>query len=95
VTTAVSLLDGEEGWALQMGFWHYAVQGNIGETAALIAEGHADLVSQGSPWDRTAADLAHETISRDGEPYRRVRDVAALPWVMEHAIRKHIPWPGL
>jgi hypothetical protein len=89
------LLGGLDGWRMQMGVWHYAVQGDIGETSALIAEGNSALLILGEPWDRTAADLEHHLVSYEGRPYERVKDSTALPWVTEHILRGHAAWTGL
>lgn len=92
--SGADLLDGLEGWTLQMGVWNYAVQGEITERSALLAEGHAHLLG-GLAWDRTAKDLDGQQVAYAGEPYRRVKDHAALPWVTEHCIRGHAEWPRL
>jgi len=83
----------EVGFSLQLKIWGYACSGEILETAALIAEGHAELVSGGA-WDRPPGP-ARALISRGGEPYRPVKDIAALPWAAVHCMRGHEDWPGL
>ena len=87
------LLEDESGFATQMAIWGYAVTGDLGDAAVLIAEGHAGLAH--GAWDRTAAGLDGQMVSHGDEPYRRVRDWAALPWVTEHLIRTEGEWPGL
>src|SRR4051794_18141830 len=93
--TAVSLLEGLTGWSMQMGVWQYAVQGDIAETSALIAEGHPELLTCGEAWDRTEKDLRGHLVAYGDAPYQRVKDAAALPWVTEHILRGHAPWTGL
>lgn len=93
MSTAVTVLEGEAGHALQLAIWGYAIQGDITDPSALAAEGHAEA-SGCRLWDRRAADLAGEMVSHGG-PYRRVKDFAALPWLTEHVLRGHAEWPGL
>lgn len=89
-----SLLDDEEGVALQFAIWRYAVTGDAGETVALLAEGKDGYVVM-PMWDRTARDLASSFVAYGDEAYHRVRDRAALPWVTEHLIRGHEPYSPL
>jgi hypothetical protein len=77
-----------------MALWGYAVQGDILDASALLAEGHTEAGGRRS-WDRTAADLTGEMVSHGDGAYRRVKDFAALPWVTEHVMRGHAEWPGL
>lgn len=102
----MTVVDDEVGVRAQFAVWGYAVTGDMCETAALIAEGHPELV-RGGGWDRTAADLAGDMIAHGDGPFRRVKDWAALPWVgeqlvrrqMDHGGRVHVAddweWPGL
>ena len=89
------LLQGAEGWDLQVAIWGYAVQGDLGDISALVSEGHSEVYLRGAPWDSTARDLATQVVAYGDQPYRRVADHAALPWLTEHALRGHIPWSGL
>lgn len=92
--TTNSLLDGLEGCTLQLRIWGYAVQGDVGDVSVLVSEGYAHLTPRPA-WDGTARDLDTQQVGYADEPYRRVKDHAALPWVMEHALRGHVEWPGL
>ena len=92
MSAGVDLLEGEAGFRRQLALWGYVVQGDICETAAITAE---QLHRDERLWDRTAADLAGWVISHADEPYRRVKDWAALPWMTEHVLRQHLEWPGL
>jgi hypothetical protein len=38
---------------------------------------------------------AAKMVAHGDEPYRQVKDFAALPWAAEHVIRGHEAWPGL
>ena len=88
-------LDDAAGVRSQLVLWGYALTGNMLETAALVAESHAELVRGAGAWDRSAADLSGQMVGHGSEPMRRVKDFAALPWAAEHAIRGHVEWPGL
>jgi hypothetical protein len=89
----MDVLNDAAGVKLQFSIWGYAMTGDLIETAALVAEGRAELVH--GAWDRTARDLATEMIAHGDEPYRRVKDWAACPWIGEHMLRGHGEWPGL
>jgi hypothetical protein len=80
---------------LQFGIWGYALDGDVLEFSACVAESRDHVVSRKPAWDRTSDDIAGEWISRATSGYRRVKDWAALPWVSEHAMRGHVEWPGL
>ena len=77
-------LDDEAGVRIQFSVWGYALTGDMLETSALVCEGHPELVRGAGAWDRSAA-----------EPFRQVKEFAALPWAVEHSIRGHAEWPGL
>jgi hypothetical protein len=87
-----ALLDAAPGVRIQFALWGYAMTGDICETAARIAEGQ---LPDEHHWDRSAADLSGEMVAHGDEPYRQVKDFAALPWAAEHVIRGHEAWPGL
>ncbi len=89
----LSAFDDQAGIRAQFATWGYALTGNICETAAMIAEGEAELV-RGGAWDRSPG-LARALIAHGDEPYRPVKDFAALPWATEHILRGHADWPGL
>ncbi len=79
----------------QFTLWGYAITGDITERSAIIAEAkNVEGIYPGA-WDSTAACLEGRMIGRYPEPYRRVKDWAALPWVGEHMLRDHLPWAGL
>ena len=87
-----AVLDDEAGVRAQFLLWGYAMTGDICETGALASERqHHD----GRLRDKTAADLRGSLVGYPGQPYRRVRDHAALPWLTEHVLRGHEEWPGL
>lgn len=93
--SVVDELNTVEGVTLQLRIWSYALTGDMLEVGACVAEAR-DIPVSGIPvWDRTARALAREFIGAADEPYRRVKDWAALPWVSEHIMRGHEPWPGL
>lgn len=95
-TVSDSPLEGISGFHAQLAIWGYALQGDgILETAALIAEGHPELVCGGRAWDRRSAGVSRALIAHGDEPYRPVKDWALLPWVAEHSLRGHMEWPGL
>ncbi len=75
MSATVSVLDGLDGFRAQVLIWGYAIQGQVCETAAMAAENqhHDERL-----WDGTARSLADRMIARADEPYRRVRDWAAL-----------------
>jgi hypothetical protein len=81
----------------QIRIWGYVVDGQPGGYLTQVAEGRPGdrWVAFGALWDDTAADLEGRMIAHGDEPYRRVKDFAALPWVAEHCIRGHADWPGL
>lgn len=79
---------------VQHAIWGYAIQGDVREFSAAVAEVEG-AVAIDPAWDRTAHDLAFEFVSRDDGRLRRVKDWAALPYVTEHLMRGHAPWPGL
>ena len=85
-------LSSRDGVRAQFALWGYAITGDICEAAALVAENqhHDERL-----WDRTAARLAGQLAGHGDEPYRRVKDWAALPWMTEHVLRGHEDWPGL
>jgi hypothetical protein len=79
----------------QIAVWGYALSGP-NEVSAIHAEAPGeDFGTLSYAWDRTSGDLASQLVSHGEEPYRRVRDWAALPWAVEHVIRGHEDWPGL
>jgi len=82
-----------DGVRTQFLIWGYALTGDITETAAIIAEGESDLV-RGGAWDRSPG-LARALIAHGADPYRPVKDWAALPWMTEHIMRGHESFPGL
>jgi hypothetical protein len=88
-------LEDAAGVRTQFLLWGYALTGDMLETSALICEGHPELVRGPGAWDRTAADLRGQVVAHGDEPYRQVKDFAALPWAAEHVIRGHEAWPGL
>ncbi len=87
-------LDDEASVRMQFSVWGFALTGGMLETAALVCEGHPELVSGGA-WDRRAGGLTGELTGRGAELYRPVKDFARLPWVAEHCRRGHAEWPGL
>lgn len=93
--TEASLLDGEASFRAQLRVWGYAVQGDACELGALTAEQRAPVPGLADEWDRTAADLERRLVAYGNQPFRRVKEHAALRWVMEHCLREHEPWPGL
>lgn len=91
----VSTLDGVQGFGTQVTLWGYAITGDFLERSAIIAEDRNVKAIYPAAWDRASADLTGKMIGRGDEPYRRVKDWAALPWVAEHMIRGHEEWAGL
>ena len=89
-----TMLNSNTDWRTQMQIWGYALMGEVIEIGALVAEGHGGLAHIAG-WDRTQVELAGEFVAHGNEPYRRVKDFAALPWATEHVLRGHAPWPGL
>jgi len=90
-----AVLDDRAGVRAQFAIWGYAITGDITERSAIIAEAkNVEAIYPGA-WDSTAARLATQQIGHGNEPYRRVKDWAALPWVGEHMLRGHAPWAGL
>jgi hypothetical protein len=90
-------LSSPAGVKTQFALWGYAITGDITERSALIAEqrhGH-QVLHYPQAWDHRPGWLLGRMVAHGDEPYRRVKDWAALPWVGEHSLRGHIPWPGL
>ena len=80
---------------VQFALWGYALTGDMLETSALVAEGHAELVRGMGAWDHPIGWFDASAVSHGDEPYRPPRPWSALPWLAEHALRGHMEWPGL
>ena len=93
--SSLDTLSSRDGVRMQFAFWGYAITGDITERSAIIAEAHNVEAIYPGAWDSTADKLAGQLIGHGDEPYRRVKDWAALPWVGEHMLRDHEPWAGL
>lgn len=89
------LLDEKMGVGIQFKIWGYAYTGNILETSAIIAEGSSEIVGGPGAWDKGAIDILSTMVAHGDEDYRPVKDFSALPWLVEHCIRRHEEWPGL
>lgn len=90
-------LDDREGVQTQFALWGYAITGDITERSALIAEQRRGnrVLHYPLAWDHRQGWLRGQLVAHGDEPYRRVKDWAALPWVSEHMLRGHEPWAGL
>lgn len=81
-------------WRISMRLFGWAIDGDIREVSAAVAEGY-EFLEDSTGWDRRQGWLDGLAVSQYGEAPRPARPWAALRWLAEHALRGHMEWPGL